>query len=140
MAAGEGTDIQGPLPVLLAMLVCEQVITDKDTNKKSLIGIFDQLHIREFPASFSMTVFARIADAKGKYSLKLELAHLQDDKIVEESHGFADIENRTSTHDLLFNLPIVIPKEGFYEFRLYANNAYLGRAAFQAVHERGEVK
>jgi hypothetical protein len=140
MASGEGTTVQGPMPVLLAMLICEQVITDKDTNKKSLIGIFDRLHVPEFPMLFPMTVFARIADARGKYPMKLELAHLQDDKVVGESSGFADVKDRTSTHDLLFNLSIVIPKEGIYEFRLYANNAYLGRAAFQAIHEKGEVK
>ncbi|MEK6712230.1 MAG: hypothetical protein AABZ64_16805 [Nitrospinota bacterium] len=76
MAAGEGTTVQGPMPVLLAMLVCEQVITDKDTDKKSLIGIFDRLHVRTFPVPFPMTVFARITDGKGKYEMKLELAHL----------------------------------------------------------------
>lgn len=132
MAAGEGTTAQGPMPVLLAMLVCEQVITDQATNKKSLISIFDQVNVGKFPTLFPMTVFARIADAKGKYELKLELAHLQDDKIVGEGKGSADIEDRVLTYDLMFNLPIKIPKEGDYEFRLYANDAYLGRAAFRA--------
>jgi len=34
---------KGPIPVLMAMLLCDMVITDPDTGKKTLVGIFDRL-------------------------------------------------------------------------------------------------
>lgn len=122
-----------PLPVLLAMLLCERIITDKDTMQKSLIGVFDQANSKSFPMGRPMTVFARIADAHGNYDFKIEMVHIEDDKVIGEGTLKGEIQDRLLTWDLVFNLPVTIPKEGHYEFRLYADRMYLGRAALNAV-------
>ena len=47
-----------PVPKANAMLICDAVITDKGTNKKSLIGVFElkkfsvkPMQINKFPKS-----------------------------------------------------------------------------------------
>ena len=45
-------------PMGLAMIICDQVITEAKTNKKSLIGIFNQVFARTFPCRHSrMSIF-----------------------------------------------------------------------------------
>lgn len=124
---------QRPLPVLLAMLLCEKVITDAETNQKSLIGTINQVNSNQFPAPRPLVVFARIVDAQGEYDFKFELVHLEEDKILGEGTIKGTIDDRLQTHDLIFKIPLVIPKEGNYEFRLYSDQMYLGRSTLKAV-------
>src|SRR4029453_3272240 len=44
----ERLDVPQP-PEVLAMILCDQVITDVDSNKKSLIGLFDQVETVSLP-------------------------------------------------------------------------------------------
>ena len=56
-----------PIPSLLAMLICDQIIVDEQTKKKSLIGIFDNINSLAFPASVNCAIYAKMADAEGGY-------------------------------------------------------------------------
>ncbi len=63
----------GPTPDLNAMLICDTVITDRDTGKNSVIGIFDRIVAGSFPVRHpSLTVYARIIDAQGQDVFKLD--------------------------------------------------------------------
>ena len=129
---GEALDFDGSRPVLLLMVICDQVITDRETGKKSLIGIFDTFVQPRFPAEIQTTIFARITDAEGDYDIKVELANLDDDVLIGEGGGTISVKDRIELHDLTFKFPFTFKNPGNYEFRLYANRAYLGRIAVKA--------
>jgi len=49
-----------PAPLGLALVVCDQIIEDKLTHKKSLIGIFNQIATPSFPCRHArMAVLSR---------------------------------------------------------------------------------
>jgi len=68
-----------PVPKANAMLICDSVITDKGTNKKSLIGVFEHINAFKFPCvHHSLAVYIKLTDARGKYRFRLELIDLQN--------------------------------------------------------------
>jgi uncharacterized protein DUF6941 len=120
-----------PIPTLLAMLLCDQIITEAGTGKKSLIGIFDSIHPSELPVILpAMWIYARLSDAEGKYVFKAEMMHLEEDKVVgtAETNEVNAVE-RLGFVDLTLKLPgVPFEKYGKYEFQLYANGIYIGRS------------
>ena len=124
----------GPTPALNAMLICDSVITDRNTGKNSLIGIFDIIHANSFPARHpSLSVYARVTDAQGHYTFKLELIDLNANQTIGEgATPVVEIPDRLLPHDLVFNLQgLVFQTEGRYEFRLYADGQFVGHHSFQ---------
>lgn len=112
-------------PVVKAFLICDYVIHEQDTNKKSCIGIFHQINAPSFPCRHGqLSVYANLTNALGEYAFKLSLVHLRDDKeIGSGSTPKLTIPDRLQTAELAFRLQnIVFPHPGKYEFRLEAND------------------
>lgn len=123
-----------PIPKTNAMLICDQVLTEQGTNKKSLIGIFENIGAHQFPAvHHSLSVYVKLTDARGDYQFRLELGDLHTDVIVAncEAPGTVHIEDPLSSHELVFNLKgLRFPHPGQYEFRIFANDHIFGQKMF----------
>ena len=130
---------KGPIPVLMAMLLCDMVITDPDTGKKTLVGIFDRLSTLQFPTKRTMAVYAKLTDAQGKYIFRLQFIDIDRDQVLGEVQS-EPIEISSRLEPFQFALPITVGAEhpGLYEFRLYANDTYIGRVPFWAAQITSE--
>lgn len=134
------------VPSLKAMLICDRVITEVGTNKKSLIGIFENIMSAKFPCvHHSLSVYINFTDALGMYDFKLELVDADENKVLNaaEIKG-VNIEDKLSTSELAFNLQgISFVHPGKYEFRIYANGRFFGAKSFTVVQmerrEQGEI-
>jgi hypothetical protein len=120
-------------PSLTALLVCDMVIDDKSTNKKSLIGTFTHIWAHTFPCvHHKMGAYFCLTDAEGQYDMVLRLVHSESDTMVVEAGVSAVIHDRLSINDFGINIPVVqFAAPGRYEFQLYANKEFLGRAEFR---------
>jgi len=125
-----------PRPVLQAMLVCDQAIRDAETNKVSLVGIFDQIRGAEFPLAWARptAVYTRVTDAEGHYQIQQELVRLED----EASVGRVDVEmtagDRMGFGELIFKFDrLIFERPGRYEFRLFAGDRYVGGVVFTVI-------
>src|ERR1035441_8953551 len=78
------TMADAPIPSVLAMLVCDQVIGEQGTGKKSLIGIFDNLHAPGFPTQTRLAVYVKLADAQGNYKFRIRLVKLKDEAPIAD--------------------------------------------------------
>ncbi len=68
-----------PHPTLNAMLLCDHTIREHGTGKVSLIGIFENISAARFPVVHrSLSVYAKLVDAEGEYTIRLELLRLDD--------------------------------------------------------------
>jgi hypothetical protein len=121
-----------PKPSLTALLVCDMVIDDKATNKKSLIGTFTHIWAQGFPCvHHNMAVYFCLTDAEGDYEIVLRLVNTETEVMVAEAGLTVAIQNRLSINDFGLNIPVVqFPSPGRYEFQLYANKEFLGRKEF----------
>ncbi|MEA1964604.1 MAG: hypothetical protein U9O41_05705 [Candidatus Aerophobetes bacterium] len=130
-------------PELNAMLICDQVITEKETNKKSLIGIFENISAHKFPFGHpSLSLYIKLTGAKGKYKFRLELVDLEKNIIIGkgETPETLNFDDPLRTFELVFGLKMLkFEHPGKYEFRIFANNEIFGQKTFQVIRipERG---
>jgi hypothetical protein len=123
-----------PIPKASAMVICDLVITEQETNKKSLIGIFESVNAESFPCIHHfMSVYIKMTDANGTYKFHLDLVDLKTDGVIakgEIPHEIK-IDNPLSSHELVFNLKgLRFMHPGEYEFRIYANDRIFGQKTF----------
>lgn len=125
----------GPTPSLNTIIVCDTMIKDRDTNKRSLIGIFTAIMTHTFPVVHpQLSVYARVIDAQGNYAIRLELVRLETMEVIGEAPVQVAIPDRLRYHELGFVLNrVIFPAPGQYEFRLYADDAFLGHQAFEVI-------
>ena len=126
------------------MLVCDYVITEQGTKKKSLIGIFENIAASRFPFVHPfLCVYIKLTEAHGQYRFRLELVHLKTDKVAGQGEIPQDITiaSPLMSHELVFNLRgIRFAEPGDYEFRIFANGRIFGQKTFQVAEFRNESK
>lgn len=137
--------MEAPTPKMNAMLICDSVITEVGTNKRSLIGVFENINAFKFPiAHHFLAVYVKLTDAQGTYKFKLELVDLGKNIIVGKGEipDSINITNRLGTYELVFNLGgLKFDHPGEYEFRIFANERIFAQKKFSVtqitVPERG---
>jgi hypothetical protein len=123
-----------PIPSVVAMLVCDHVITEMGTGKKSLIGVFENINSLAFPTQINLGIYAKLVDADGDYDILIRLVNLKDESRVADIKADAKGIKRDAAAELMVNLAgIVLPEPGRYEFQLFANQAFLHRVTMNAV-------
>jgi hypothetical protein len=123
-----------PVPTVLAMLVCDQVIIDELSKKKSLIGVFENVNAMGYPTSVNCAVYAKIVDAEGHYVFKLRIVNLKDESLIAEIVAEGDVNARLQANEFAAHLiGVQLPEHGKYEIQLWANDVYLSRVTLNAV-------
>ena len=128
------TETESPanIPFLLALLLCDCVITDSETGKRSVIGIFDKIWSPAEPIFQRVALFARLTDMEGEYRFSIRVVHVLGDSenMVAQGQVFVSPpQDRLQPVDIALNLPpTTFPQFGRYEFQLFANEIFLGRA------------
>jgi len=125
---------EATVPTVLALLLCDQIIIDAQTNKKSLIGVFENLNSFAYPANIRLAVYARLRDAQGTYNFTVRVVSLKDESVVSNIEiNRVSVADPLHSVDLAFNMiGLEFREAGKYEFQLYANNVYLSRVTMEA--------
>lgn len=122
-------------PTLVSLLICDQVIDDKLSNKKSAIGIFNTILVPKMPTSIhQMAILASLTEIVGQVELEIRLVRDADYSIVFSGRGKVEAPNPLAVVDLLFAMQgIRIPEPGQYGFELLSDGELLGRRRFQII-------
>ncbi|MBQ27523.1 MAG: hypothetical protein CMH81_05205 [Nitrospiraceae bacterium] len=126
-------------PSLQAIVVCDTIIEDRNTGKKSLVGIFTHLASKAFPCNYpSMSIYFCVTDAEGDYTFSLTLVHLDQNKqIAENTLPTITIKNRLQIVDYgITILHVQFQSPGRYDFRLFANNEFIGNKDFVVIQAK----
>lgn len=125
--------LHGPSPVVSAMVLCDVAITEQGTSKKTLVGIFQRVNASVFPAPQGMSIYVQLTDAQGTYIFRIETVDIDRDHIIGTvTSNPIEIPDRLIPFDFVFPIIMIIPDPGLYEFRLYANDAFLSSVSFTA--------
>ena len=125
-------------PSLQALIVCDTVIEDKHTGKKSIIGAFTHIAATSFPCQHpQMGVYFCITDASGTYEFELELMYLNQDLVIGKGTlPKITVDDRLQISDFGIMLPaLVLPGPGRYEVRLSAKGQVIGIKDFNVVQK-----
>lgn len=126
----------GPSPSIQAFLVCDSVIEDSLTKKKSLIGLFTHLQAVTFPFQHhQLGLYFCMTDAEGRYHVEIDLVHVNADQLVcRASLPDIAIHDRLQIADFGINIPaLLFPAPGRYEFRLRLNSRVIALKDFHVI-------
>jgi len=124
------------VPKINAMLLCDSVITEVGTNKKSLIGIFENIYAQNFPCRhYHLSVYIKFTSAQGKYHFRLELVDISNDKIIGKGEiPELNVPDKLGSYELAFNLMgLQFDHEDKYEFRIFADDKIFGNKVFSVI-------
>ena len=96
-----------PDPVCLSVMLCDQVIEDKRTGKKSLIGVFNEILVTNLPAKHDcMFLLLTLTNCRGANEIVIELSHdgEYDDEAIMQIKGQVQGRNPIDIIDLIFEL------------------------------------
>jgi len=125
-------------PSVQAFLVCDCVIEDSMTKKKTLVGIFTHLQASAFPFQHQqLGLYFCLTDAEGLYQFDIDLCYLNNDQLVcRASLPNIDIGDRLQISDFGINLPsLVFPAPGRYEFRLRMGGSVIAQKDFNVIQQ-----
>ncbi len=121
-------------PMVNAMLVCDSVIDEAITNKKSLMGIFENINVTEFPyVHHSLCVYVKLTQIGGKHYFRLELIDLQNGTInaKTETPEALTIDESKDTLEFVYTLKNLRFKHaGDYEFRILVDQNLVYKKSF----------
>lgn len=117
-----------PPPVVLSIIICDQVIQDVHTGKNTLVGVFDNINAIEFPARHPwLTLFCQLTNGRGKVPITVRLVDVGDsEKVLGQLQVEATFKEPREIRNLRFDIGgIGFRHEGEYRFQIYAYNDFL---------------
>lgn len=116
-----------PKPIALAMVICDTVIEDKKTGKKSLIGLFNNVTSNKVPCIHPrLNVFISLTEGNGDYIGKLKCIYVDEGKPLAELSGPFIFSSPNQIIELNFEIRgVPLPKYGNYRFEFFCNNEML---------------
>lgn len=121
-----------PTPVPIAFLLCNSVLTEVGTNKKTIIGVWNNINATSLPhTEHQVCLYARLIDGEGHYAVKMELVRVETQEHLLTIEGEITATSRHRPMD--FSSPVfslTLPAVGEYEFSLWMNDRYIHRVRF----------
>jgi hypothetical protein len=134
--------IEKPIPSVLAMLLCDVILTDiAPTSKKTLVGIFDRFWTDQLPvAAPGFVLYAKLTDMAGQYQMRVDVVNLHDEqRLASFTVSVESPADRLQPFEFVVRFPpgLKFDGPGAYEFQLYADEAFIGRCVVNV--EKKEV-
>ena len=122
------------VPLLVAAVICDTAVEDPNTRKKTLVGIFDRVYVREFPTRRHLSLYLKITDAVGLYNLQVKFVDVNSGEMLVEVAGELEAADRLASSDFFISMAnLKIPSEGRFEFQIWFNGMYIGQTFLDAV-------
>ena len=100
MNAGEGT-LARECPVCIAMIICNEVIEDKWTNNKTLVGLFNSIGAPSLPAHHPrMFLMVSLTDGRGEWPFMIDIESPRGERVFK-AEGQVRFESPFVVHDLI---------------------------------------
>lgn len=131
------------VPTLVSLLICDQVIDDRLSNKKSAIGLFNAIMVGRMPAMLAqLVVMASLTEIREKAKIELRIMRDRDNEVLFRAEQEIAADSPLATVDLVFALQgIRIPTADQYAAELRCEGEILGRRRFHVydrTQKRGE--
>src|SRR6266436_5278754 len=102
-------DIRTEQPMAQALVICDQIIEEDRTQKKSLMGIFNIIWAATFPVQHpKMCVYASLTNGRGRMKMELRCIRVgderSDDKQILSVSGPIEFPDPNQVVEMVFNL------------------------------------
>jgi hypothetical protein len=123
-------------PACVAMVICNEIIEDKWTNNKSLIGLFSSIAAPGLPAQHSrMFIMVTLTDGRGEWPCILRIESPAGEELFK-AEGLMQFDNPLAVHDLVMEVRgMPLPEAGEYHVGLTCGGRPLAARRFTVVQE-----
>lgn len=125
-----------PVPDVLSLIVCDQIITDRLTGKQSLIGMFSKIHARGFPAAHpQLCVYCTLTEGYGETDLTIRIVDANDDRPpIVEGRGKVKFQDPRAIANLALQFHgLTFPQVGSYRIQLWSQGELLREARLELI-------
>lgn len=114
-------------PIAEALILCDEIINEAGTNKKSLIGTFNNIVAADFPTQHpKICVYAAMTNGQGQMSGELRCVRADDQQEIFKAAGTVQFTDPNQVVEMSFNFRnIVFERPGIYSFELLAGDELL---------------
>lgn len=128
-------------PIGLAILICDELIEDKKTGKKSLIGLFNRIQSVHFPYKLPrFHVFLSLTGGNGKYKTELSCTIETKNKKLFSVFGDLQFKNPNAVIEADFEfIDFIFPEPGNYTIEFLCDGEMIFHRRFM-VNKKGENK
>jgi hypothetical protein len=114
-------------PMLVAMIICDQIITEAGSNKKSIIGCFNNIISASFPCVHpTFFVFVALTNGRGSFKAKSKCINEADNSVIFEVGGPITILDPMQTVEMGFKLVnLSFPKPGIHAIQFWCDDELL---------------
>ena len=125
-------------PLLLAILVCDEVIRDERTHKETLVGLFNTIHATSFPCVHShLNVFISLTNGHGTAPSELRLVRRDTGQALSGFKGSVKFPSPLAVVNVNFDMAnAAFPVAGSYSFDFYCHDTLVGSRPFEVVQQR----
>lgn len=110
------------MPQLNFLHICHDAFMTEGTRALNVIGIFDQLHAKQFPVMIpKFSTVAHVHAMEGSHTLKL-IIKTDDKKLAEVTSEFFGTNHQWISHFA----GVQFPQAGEYLFELYVDDELVG--------------
>lgn len=117
-----------PVPVVLAMIVCDAIHQDPSTKKCTLLGTFSTISGRRFPVVHpQLAVHVALTEGRGQVRIRLTLVGSDEhQKPLFSGEGTIEFRDPRVVAELNFRLVnVTFPRPDEYRFQVFANDTLL---------------
>lgn len=122
-------------PAVKAFLLADAVLQDRLTRKWTIVNVFEQIYAPQFPAWHpSMALYVKLADARGRYAVRLEFRDAAD-ALLSKIEGIS-VDANGPAHTVEFGLTaqgLPLKEPGRYQFQLFLNDEYAAAVSLDVV-------
>jgi hypothetical protein len=120
------------LPHVLAMIICDMVLDDRISGKKSLIGLFDAIAASSLPCLVNeLFVFVALTEGHGEQMIHLRCVKASSNEELFDTETEVSFPDPLSVVEVNFGLcGCEFPEVGEYRFQLFANDSLLCERKF----------
>src|SRR5436190_1412985 len=113
------------LPVARGLFLCDWLIVDAQTNKVSLINLFDRVRVTQFPSiPKPFVVYALLTDGFGDIEMRVDIESDDGEHLVYSKTLRVRFSDRLAPAHCRFTITSCsFPNAGGYQVVLYANGS-----------------
>jgi len=128
-----------PKPKYLAMLICDYVLRDAETQNKSLIGVFNRINAPNFPVRHDrLHVFVALTNGHGTYTSSLRVRRASGEVLLTLD-GKIEMQDPLAVAELNFQIRgLVVPEAGRYVVEFLCDGEVLVDRLFDAAQIEGK--
>lgn len=124
-------------PRVVGLTLCKRITVDTAAVEMSLVGIFHDLRLPRFPASYPFTVYAALHGGSGEGTIELRVLQMETEKDVYRHQRWTGFPGEGMTNHLELQIRrCVFPAPGRYLFTFHLEEFELSQRYLDVLRKR----